>query len=189
MSRAIKPLMVFIITQSIKDVDNATRRTINYEVKCSRRGSMPVEAEVYRYWIDDKNPEHPVLRKRKVYGIIDRDGEQIKIQPRFIIKRPTKPVIEIYEKLMIDGKQKLLDDKLRKLTDEMKKDIEKGTFSRVEELHKFFTSNPDNLKDWAEYKRKKWKLKPERIAMLSLNKPQVQELERRLVGGVKSGIQ
>ena len=190
MSRAIKPLMVFIITQSIKDVDNATRRTINYEIKCTRRRYKPVEAEIYKYWIDDHNPENPVLRKRKVYGIIKQHGENIKVQPRFIMKKASPEVLRIYEGLMIEGKTELLNNKLTKLTDEMKKDIEVGTFTRVEELHRFFLANPDNLKDWAEYKRKKWKIVPDKAKMLNLTKPQVQELERRLVEGVvKNGIQ
>jgi len=186
MSRAIKPLIVFIITQSIKDIDRSTRLTINYEVKCRRRGSLPVEAEIFKYWIDDHNPETPVLRKRKVYGIIERDGEQIKTQPRFIIKKPTEPVIEIYEKLMIEGKQDLLDSKLKKLTDEMKKDIQKGTFSRVEEITNYLLNNKDTLHEWANFSRKKWNIKPERASMLSLTKPQIQELEKRLVEGGKN---
>lgn len=189
MSRAIKPLIVFIVTQSIKDVDKATRLTINYELKCKRRGTNPVEAELYKYWIDDHNPENPVLRKRKVYGIIERQGEQIKTQPRFILKKATPEVIEIYEKLMIEGKKNLLDNKLKKLTDEMKKDIETGTFSRVEEITQYLLKNKDTLHEWATFKRKKWKLKPDRVGMLNLTKPQVIELEKRLIeGGLNNGV-
>ena len=183
MSRAIKPLIVIIITQSIKDVDSATRRTINYEVKCRRRGSNPVEADIYKYWIDDRNPEHPVLRKRKVYGIIQRYGEKIKTQPRFIIKKASPKILEVYEKLMIEGKQNLLDNKLTKLTDEMKKDLQTGKFTRVEEIAKFLLANKDTLQDWTTYKRKKWKIKPERASILNLTTPQTKELEKRLVEG------
>jgi len=185
MSRAIKPLIVIIVTQSIKDVDPATRRTINYEIKCRRRGSNPVEAEVYKYWIDDHNPEHPVLRKRKVYGIIERNGESIRTQPRFILKRASQPILDVYEKLMIEGKQALLDNKLKKLTDEMKKDIETGTFSRVEEITEYLLKNKDMLNDWATFKRNKWKIKPDRANMLNLTRPQVIELEKRLIAGAK----
>ena len=185
MSRAIKPLIVIIVTQSIKDVDPATRRTINYEVKCRRRGSNPVEADIYKYWVDDHNPEHPVLRKRKVYGIIERNNEKIRTQPRFILKKANQKILEVYEDLMVEGKTELLNNKLKKLTDEMKKDIEKGTFSRVEEITSYLLKNKDTLHEWASYKRKKWKIKPERASMLNLTRPQVNELEKRLIEGGK----
>ena len=87
---------------------------------------------------------------------------------------------------MVEGKTELLNNKLKKLTDEMKKDIEKGTFSRVEEITSYLLKNKDTLHEWASYKRKKWKIKPERANMLNLTRPQVNELEKRLIEGGKA---
>lgn len=55
LSRTVKPICRIMVVQFIKDVDQATRRTVQYYFKCIRPLSGNVLFYPYRLWKDDRD--------------------------------------------------------------------------------------------------------------------------------------
>lgn len=186
-SRSIKPLLLLVITQSIKDIDPKTRRTIDWEFKCRRSRFDYVKITPFRFWIDDTDPERPRLRKRRVKGVIKEAERNNTVLPIVKVKKlKDEKVLETYNKIMLEGKKKFLDSLMGNMLERIKKDMSKTDFSRVNELIEHFKKNPDNLKEYGEFKRKKWRLTPEGIKLLKLAPPAKREFETIINSGLEA---
>jgi len=186
-SRSIKPLLLVIITQSIKDIDPKARRTIDWEFKCKRTRYDHVKLTPYRYWIDDKDPERPRLRKRRVVGMVDEDETANKLLPVIKVKKlKNEKILADYQKLMLEGKTDFLKNLMLTTVEKIKKDMYSGDMTRVNEMYEYFNNNPDALKEYGVFKRRKWRLTSEGLKILKFGKSEKREFEKIINSGIDS---
>lgn len=180
-SRSVKPIEFSIITQTLKDIDPATRRTINYQAKITRVGRNKARMKLYRFYETDYNPEQIKLSKRRVIGqLIDEENNRYTIIPTFVMHLPSPGIRQVYDQMVVKEKLEFLNTKLSQLADKIKNEKKANDFNRVEALAKHFIDNPGELMSYGEFKRGKWKLKKMLQENLNLSQVQQNELERRL---------
>lgn len=143
-SRTIKPLTFFIVTQSILDVTKDVRRQIDYYAVFSRKKHGPAKMKLYEIYIDDRDVERPKLKKRRVYGIIRKDGIPLRTFPVFVFKRPRKELVDQYEPLNFEYKTAYIRRRLEELMQSLKKSLTTET-EKVEAMVGFYVSNPNYL--------------------------------------------
>jgi len=179
-SRAIKPLCIFIVTQSIKDVDAATRRTLDYWFKFTRTPYTPPRLTPYVFYMDEDNPERPELKKRRLKGyIIDENGKYNLVFPVFQLNMPREEVDKPYREVMQESKTDYLDNLLEKLVNKISKDLGDKQTKQVDELENFFRNDPQQFNTWCEFKKGKWKIKSSMYSKLGMKKEQIDLLEKR----------
>ena len=110
MSRAIKPLLIIIIAQSLKQVDSQLRQTVNFYMPVRRSYNKPAKAKLYKFYINERDLEKPKLQKKLVRGYIVNKGQKEYIELTDIeFPKVRQDVWDIYKKDMIDSKSKLLE--------------------------------------------------------------------------------
>lgn len=181
-SRSIKPLIVFIVTQSIRDIDPNTRYTLDFHWECMRYWNSPVFVKPFTFWEDLRDIDRPKLRRRKVQGLINKNGENIKVFFKWQSALPSKEVIEIYEQQMKSAKLDFIEKKIAALIDKLNKERDKFGFDRVAEVVSYFTS-PDHsmeLRNMAKVVRGKWRVDSEFGRRFNFSDEQVKEFEKRI---------
>lgn len=182
MSRSVKPMAIFILTQFIKDVDPNTRRSIDYWLIFSRRKRNPAQLTPYVLWMDENNPDKPKLRKRRIVGIIRENGVNRLYKPKFTFERRTRPELLKKYSLLEAEKGVVLNEKmdalLRRIDRENK--VEQGD-TQIVALYEHFKANPKQLRAWAEFKKGKWLLKKDMRVKLGLTTPELKLLQDKLM--------
>jgi len=86
MSRSVKRLAIFIISQFIRDVTTDIRYTMNFYVKAVRPRGKAARLYIFKMWKDDTDLEKPKLRKRKIMGyIVLPSGKYQKYIPKYYL--------------------------------------------------------------------------------------------------------
>jgi len=178
MSRGIKPMVFIVVTQFIKDIDPATRRTLTFYGKCARPHRR-VKLWLYKLWKDDRDIERPELRKRRIYGVVKRGNRKATIKPTFNFSLPRKELVEPYEIMQRKQKGRLIRRKLEMLVKNLEKEF-KGMYNKVDAMAKWYLEHPDQLKLIIERKGKKIKVKKDVKAMHELSGEECIELEKRI---------
>lgn len=182
MSRAVKPLVIIIITQSLRDIDNNTRSTVNMQIKVRRLGSDSPVLVPYAFWVDDHNVDKPVLRRKRLFGIVRYpSGDKIRLLPKFKFRPPRKELIDIYETMMLECKTSYIDARMKRLLDRINKDMNKNSTDRIEGIVATLFKYPDELQAWGSWRGKKYVFNPEFAAHLNLDTSQVKDLEKRMM--------
>lgn len=181
LSRTIKRLIVFMISQNLKDVSTSIRVLINYYVKAYRPLGKKTQFQYNVTWIDDRDLDNIKLRKRPLRGYkVLPSGMAIPWHPKYLeISRPSKEVIDIFEKKDFESKASIIKRKMERLIEELKIDNE-NLYAKVDAMIKFYTENPDRLQMVAEYKYKKWKLKDEAKLMHQLTNEEMKVFQSKL---------
>lgn len=180
MSRGIKPIILIVNTQFIKDIDKKIRNTLTYYGVCHRPKDHPVQMVLHRIWKDDRDIENPRLKKRLIFGSYKTlDGENHVLFPRFIFKKPKPNICELYEKMQFDAKSKLIRRKLDSMLKLMEAEF-KDKFEKVDAMVEFYSENVDALKLIADYKRKKIVLKKQFLEMHDLTREEKNYFQEKL---------
>ena len=192
MSRGIKPMVFVVVTQFIKDIDPATRRTLTFYGKCARP-RRSVKLWLYKLWKDDRDIERPELKRRRIYGVVRRNRRKMTIKPTFNFSLPRKELTEPYEKMQREAKGKLIRRKMEMMLKKLEKDF-KGMFDKVDAMVKWYAERPDMLQTITETRRGKIRLKKDAVAMHDLTKEEGKEFEKRLMKklteeGLADGVQ
>jgi len=140
--RTIKPIVLIVVVQSIKDVDPSTRRTVQYYFKCARPLGKSVNLYPFRLWHDDRNLDAPRLRKRTLRGYYVKDHHKVKFRPKkMIITKPPNEITKPYDKINKDRKSKILKKKFETLITKIQKEV--GIDDRVEKLVDWYMTHPE----------------------------------------------
>lgn len=180
MSRRIKPLVMIIVSQFIKDIDSSVRRTLIYYGKCARPLTGSTRFDVYRIWKDDSDIERPRLRKRKLRGYVVNNGAYSTLIPSFEVRVPPKSIIKTYETQNFESKSKILRKKLEDLMKVLDKELG-HEFDKVNTLVDQYIKRPDMLRMIVQRKRNKISLKKEFRDMHDLTNIEVHEFEKILL--------
>ena len=136
--RTIKPLVFVVIVQFVKDIDPATRRTIQYYLSCLRPLNAPhVNVFISRLWRDERDIENPKIRRRNVRGYywtgppndietgqFTPGKKMVKFIPTMLtVTLPQKEVYREYEKINLERKSEILKRKLEGLLFQIEKEM------------------------------------------------------------------
>lgn len=187
MSRSIKRLMVFIIAQFIKDIDATVRYTLNYYITVRRPKGKKARLYINVMWKDDRDLEKPKLRKRKLSGyLVYPDGKYRRYVPQYLeVSKPSKEIIEIFEKQDTAAKARIIRGKLDKLVREMKADLGEES-NKLSVMVDFYTKNSDNLTLIGKRYKNGYRVKPEIRDMHDLSKAEVVRFQEMLNDKLKS---
>lgn len=157
-SRAIKPILFIVIAQLMRDIDKATRLSLDYYFEITRSPGVSPKVIPYVLYEDTTDVEKVKIKKRRLTAvIIYPDGSQRKVLPIFRPKMPRKELYEKYQSFEVKSKE----EEIFALLDELDKDIEKlsGDYSaKVKEFAQHLIDNPTELEKLGEFKRGKWKV-------------------------------
>jgi hypothetical protein len=193
--RTVKPLVFVVVVQFIRDIDPATRRTIQYYMNCQRPlNEKYVNVRLHRLWKDERDIDNPKIKKRKIRGYL-YEGDNIhpptkytKFVPSIMkITLPEKNVYKQYEKINYDRKSEILSRKLDRLLHEIEK--ETGAKStRVNDVVNWFMDHPesaDMIQQRVGGKTPRCKMKPEFKKMFRLTKHEAKDFEVALYKRLK----
>ncbi len=176
-----KPIVFFICTQFLSDIDKDMRRFLNYWGSVYRPLHKPAQLKLFAFWTDERDPENVKLRKRAFKGIVVDKGRYVPHVPtQFIFHMPSKETWAIYDEASFKAKSKLLQSRFDKLMTKLQKDA--GLDNRVDRMIEFY-SQPDyyeHIMSHFTYKYKKLKLKPKSFDILKLNKIEAKEFTEKL---------
>ena len=146
LSRAIKRMAIFIISQHLKDITKAIRRTLHYQIKIFRRLAYGQEGNARLFWYifyeDDRDPENPFLRKRRVRGIVILpNGRRVIHKPKYFqIPMVDSDIKDMFDERDVQNKLEILTDKLAGMRDDIKSK-NKGRKDKIQALVNFYALN------------------------------------------------
>jgi len=142
-SRGVKPLVIFIVSQSPTDIDKAVRLTLTYYCKCQRPLDKPVNFSMYKLYIDDSDLESPKIRKRLVRGLVRKGkGKSFLFFPKFKFRKARKEIIKKYEEMQREEKITIINQQLETLMRGLEKKKE-NIFKKVDEAVKYYMEHPE----------------------------------------------
>jgi preprotein translocase subunit Sec61beta len=142
--RAVKPLLIFVVAQSMKDILRDTRLTLDYMMKFERARSGPAKARLIRFYEDDHDPEKPKIKPMRVYGLVRQNGRIRRVYPRFSFRMPPPDIVKEYKRLEVERKNKIIRGKLMQLIQDLKKEYGQVE-QRVDKAVEYYANNQDML--------------------------------------------
>jgi hypothetical protein len=178
--RTIKPLVLIVVVQFIKDIDVSTRRTVNYYFKCARPLNMNVNLYPFKLWKDDRNLESPRIRKRSLRGYYRKDHRQIPLRlKKFTITMPPKDIATAYDKINKERKSAIIRRKLDSLVEQMEKELGMDE-DRVGKLIEFYMKDERKRKGIIEYTYHKVRLAKDFKELHGLTRNDIADFKRRI---------
>ena len=195
--RTVKPLVFVVVVQFIKDIDPATRRTIQYYLNCIRPlNGKHVTVFISRLWKDERDLDNPRIKRRGLRGYfytgrltneetgdLEKGRKMTKFYPTYLqVTLPQKEVYKVYEKINYERKSEILKRKLDTLLVNIEKEM--GVKStKVESVVNYFMEHPELL-DLIETRRRGTKgtvvMKPEFKNMFDLSPTDVKDFQKSL---------
>lgn len=181
MSRSLKPIMFFYLSQFIKDIDPKVRPTITHYITFERplRGKSKMKIEIV--WNDERDIEKPKLRKRQLSGyIVDEKGNYTRFSPSYFeMNKPSDDITDLFEKIDFEGKSMIIKKRLSKIIDSIKAELG-DTSDRVETLVEYYSTNIELIHTIAKRFRGNWRIKKETRDLHDLNREESRIFERRM---------
>lgn len=176
--RGVKPMIIIVVVQYLKDLDFRIRRTANYYGSCLRPLGKKVKLLMKRVWKDDSDIENPRLRTRGIRGFIVKNKryQAIRLKP-FSVGRVSREVEQIYELNAKQAKSELIKHKLNELMKELEKEYGKR-FTRIEAAATYYVDQFENV---TERVRGKIRLKKDLVSMLDFDKIELAQFEKKLI--------
>lgn len=180
-SRTVKRLMIFIVSQFIRDITTDIRFTITYYCKIYRPIGKRARLMIYKLWKDDRDLEKPRLKKYKISGfLVYPDGKYRRFTPDYLeIKMPDKEIRDAFEKSDYAAKATIIKRKIDKLVQELSKDIGVEN-SKVAAMVSFYAKNQDSLSLIGKRYKRGFKLNPNFRDMHDLSKQEVKDFKEGL---------
>lgn len=179
MSRSIKPMVLIVVSQFIKDIDSAIRYTLSFYVECQRPLTGRTRVNFERVWKNTYDLERPRLCKRPLVGYIDYGNTMSKFYPRFEAKMPNKELYKKYDKQSFNAKSTILRKRIEESIQRINKDI--GTiYDKVGELVKYYATHPDQMLLIKDPRYKKFRIRTDFKKMHDITSVELKEFEKRL---------
>jgi len=180
MSRAVKRINTFIVSQFIRDISKDIRYTINFYVRTVRPSSQKARLYFFRLWKDDRDLDNPVLRKRRLQGYVVTPTKTYRFIPSYIqVKMPEKEICDAFDEKDYKAKSEIIKRKLNKLLQIMEQDIEKPS-EKIKTMVKFYTEEYERLDYIGRRVRGKLKLSPKFKEMHGLTDIEVKMFRKEL---------
>jgi len=180
MSRKIKPIVLLVISQFIKDIDSAVRYTLSFYAECQRPLTGPTRVQFERVWKNTYDLERPRLCKRPLVGYIDYGDSMAKFYPRMEARKPPKEIYELYDEHNFRAKSVILRKRIEETIRVLQKEIG-HEFDKVEELVKYYVGHPEQISLIKDAKYKKFRLRAQFRDMHELTNVEAAEFQKRLL--------
>lgn len=180
-TRSIKPLIVFIVSQFIRDITTDIRYTLNYYVTARRPKGKPTRLYINVMWKNDRDLDKPKLCRRKLSGyIVSPDGKYQRFVPKYLdMRRPSKSILEEFEKRDWEAKAKIIKSKTAKLINEMKADMGAEN-EKVDAMVDWYATHPEQLPLIGKRVRGRWKANDKVRAMHDMNDEEVKDFATKM---------
>lgn len=179
--RGIKPLVLLIVSQFIKDIDPSVRRTIQFYGKCTRPIGKNTLLYLNRLWKDDRDLDNPKLRKRRVKGYMKKEGGyRSVILDEIRVKLPPKNIRDFYDKLSFERKSVIIKKKFMMLEEKLKRELI-GPIDKLDLLVKYYSTNKAAQNIVLFRSGNKWKVKNDIKKIHDLGGQDLKEFENRLL--------
>lgn len=180
-SRSVKRLMIFIVSQFIRDITTDVRYTLTYYCKIHRPLGRKARLRIFKLWKDDRDLEKPKLRKKRIMGyLIMPDGSYRRYCPTYIeVSLPPKDIVEQFEKADTAAKSSILRRKIDKLVKEIESDLDLDN-EKLDKMVSFYTTNQDSLKLIGRRGKRGFKLNSEFKKMHDLTKQEQKDFKELL---------
>lgn len=181
LSRSIKPLLIIIISQFIRDISTDIRYTLNFYCKVHRPYRSKTRLEIYWLWKDDSDLEKPKLRKRKLSGyLVYPTGRWQRFTPSYFeLNKPSEPVCIEFDYCDREAKihitKRIIDKLMRHLEREL--DVEN---KKVLAMVNYYTKHLEQLTTIGKRIKNKWRLYPEAKNIHDLTSDEAREFEEML---------
>ncbi len=189
-SRSIKPLVFIIVSQFIRDITSDVRYTINLYIRAKRPVGKKTRLYIDVMWKDDRDPDKPRLKKRKLFGeLIYPNGRRKTFIPSYIdVSLPPKWLVEQFEKDDYAAKYSIIQRKMKKLVDDMT--LEAGEDSqKINAIAEYYLTHTEQLPNIGRQVRGQWKLKPHVRDMHELDRTEAKFVENKINDGMQKRIQ
>lgn len=186
MSRSIKRLMFFIISQFIRDIDPSIRYTLTYYCTVYRPIGHKARVKINKIWKDDSDLQNPRIRKRRIKGlVIFPNGKTKKHFPEYFeMNMPDKEICNKFDEYDTESKSGIIKKKLEKLIKEMEKDADINV-NKIDKAIEYYTENEDRLNTVGKKIGKKWKTDKSIKEMMDLTETEFKDFESKLNKAIK----
>lgn len=186
MSRTIKRLIVMMTAQFIRDITPEMRYTISHYIKITRPKGRKARANIQIFWKDDRDPDKPKLRKRKLAGyLVDKEGRYRRFIPKYFeLNRPSPEVVELFEKQDKEAKAYIIKNKISKLIAELKNEIGEQS-DKISTILNFYVNNPENISLIGKRYKGQFRVNPDFRKMHDLNQDEAERFQDLLVSKIK----
>lgn len=146
LSRSVKRLCIFVVSQFIRDIDTTVRYTLNIYSTITRPSGRKSRLRINMVWKDDHDLEKPKLRKRRLSGIIiDQYGRRRRYIPEYLeLSLPPKEIVQKFEKADREAKSVIIRRKLERLIKNMREELELYN-AKVDAMVTFYVKNHESL--------------------------------------------
>jgi hypothetical protein len=182
MSRSIKPLMFFFVSQAFKDIDSNVRSTLTHYISISRPNNGNYSRmEIFVLWHDESDIEKPKFRRRKIRGVVEYpDGKRrLFIPDSLYIKWLRKELEARFDKLDYEGKSMILKNKMSKIMAELKAEIGDNTV-KIDSMVDWYLKHTDMLSSIAKRGKRGWRVKVDLRRLHDLTPEESRLFEKRL---------
>lgn len=178
MSRRIKPMVLIVISQFIKDIDSAIRYTLSFYAECQRPLIGRTRVNFERVWKNTYDLERPRLCKRPLVGWVVGNGYRSKFYPKFEANMPPRDIFKKYDDENFNAKSRILRQRIEETINKMRKQI--NIFDKVESLVDFYVTNPDQLTLIIDPRYKRFRLRKQFKTMHDITQTETAEFQTRL---------
>lgn len=178
--RAIKPLLIFVVAQSMKDILKDTRIGLDYQLVFDRGKTGPAKAKIFKFYIDENDPEKPRLKRARVYGFIRNGSRVSRVFPILSFKMPPEDMVKEYKKMEQEKKWKIIKGRLEMILERMGKEF--GQVSdKVSSLIEYYSNNQELLKGIVvKIGKRKIRMRKDFLTTLNLNREEEKDFLKRL---------
>jgi len=179
--RGIKPLVLLVVSQFIKDIDPSVRRTIQFYGKCTRPIGKNTLLYLSRLWKDDRDLDNPKLRQRRVKGFMKGDsGYRKVILDNIRVQLPRKEITKAYDELSFQKKSYILKKKFDKLEKQLKREL-LASYDKIDQLVDYYIKNKELISFITYRSGDKYRVRTDFKNVHDLSPADVKEFENRLI--------
>lgn len=181
-SRGVKPLVIIIVSQTVGDIDKATRKTINYEFMCSRplEGKVRVRPVAYYEYRARGGVEKTELRYRDLRVMVKSPmNVEVISPPVLIFNKANKEVWDMYKSEEKERKTKLIRNRTAKMIEKLKKEWNTED-SKIDTVFEALINNPEKLSELTIVKHGKRYLNENDLVFNDWNKGDLKELTNKI---------
>jgi hypothetical protein len=157
-SRAVKNLVVFLLSPNPMDLEKPTRRMLTFYCEISRGLNGPARAKVYRPTLIRRGLDDFYLDKTELVGKIFTEKRSYVIFPKFTISMPSKEVREKYDLLQRERKGAMVMRDLNELITNLRAKYG-DALKRVNDLVDYFISKPAIQPLFLKWRKSKGEMK------------------------------
>lgn len=186
MSRSVKRLCIFVVSQFIRDIDTTIRYTLNFYSTVKRPRNRYARLYINVIWKDDRDLEKPKLKKRRLSGyVIDKHGRRRRYSPVYLeLTMIDKELLKRFEENDAKAKRDILRKKLDKLIKNMELELSEYS-TKVDSMVSYYADNPEMLKYIGRRGKRGFKIKDEVKEMHDLTPSEVRDFQAKLNATLK----